>query len=329
MTRAVGIVGAGAFGTALAYRVAQAGRRVVIWSQAEAVVKEINLRHTNSDRLPGVVLPPAISATGSARELADNASLILCAVSASDIDARARVLGDQIDGHHLLVHVSGAFVEPDQRLMSEVLLQLTPALRVGVLAGPALPHDLVAGNFASMVVASDFPEVTAAVRAGVGVPPAVRVYVSEDPRGVELSAALSGAYTIAVGMADGLGVGPGARAVLITRAVAEAVRLIVCQGGLAKTFTGLAGLGNLLVRSSPALNEYSKDYQYGLALAQGAAPTTLPLTPGARSAVVGARLAQRQHVPTPVLSSIHLVITGDATPREAALVAADTVAMEE
>ena len=164
---------------------------------------------------------------------------------------RARALGDVVDGRHMLVHAIGALAGPDDARAERGVAEETPARRIGALAGPALPADLVAGRFAAMVCASPFDEVTREARRLLNLPPAIRLYTSRDLPGVELAAALSGAYTVAFGMADALGMGPGPRAVLVTRVVAEAQRLVEALGGEPRTFTGLAGLGNLLVRTSP------------------------------------------------------------------------------
>lgn len=323
MTEVVGIAGAGRFGTALAHVVAGAGRPVMLWSRDAELVAGINERHVSS-RLPDVTLSPRVGATTDPRQLAAAARLIVVAVSSADVRSRVRALGDHLHGNHLLVHAIGALATPGDVRVSEVLLEETPALRIGALAGPALWRDLVAGQFASMVVASDFDEVRAETRRLLGVPPVLRLYGGADVIGVELAAALSGAYTIALAVCDALEVGPGPRAVLATRALAEASRLGEAAGAEARTFTGLAGLGNLLVRSQ---SEHARDYRFGLELARGGAPE--PLSEGARAALAGVRLAERLGVRVPVLQAIAAVLSGQASPRQAAEAVADTVADQE
>lgn len=324
----VGIVGAGRFGTALAQVVASAGRPVLLWSRAEEVVAGINDSHENP-RLAGVRLAPLVRATGSAEELARAARFLVVAVASTDVRARARALGDVIDGRHLVVHAIGALASPGDVRVSEVLLEETPAIRVGALAGPALWRDLAAGRFASMVIASRFDEVTAEARRLLGAPPLLRVYRGGDLIGVELASALSGAYTVAVGMSDALGVGPGPRAVLVTRALAEASRLGQAAGAEARTFTGLAGLGSLLVRSSAESGEHSRDYRLGGQLGRGEPVAEADYTEGVRAILTGVRLAERLGVRTPVLAGLAAVVRGRLSPREAAMAVADTVAPEE
>jgi glycerol-3-phosphate dehydrogenase (NAD(P)+) len=326
----VGIVGAGRFGSALASVAARAGRRVILWSRDAAVVESIN-QERRSPRLPEAPLPPPLEATTDPQRLAREARFIVLAVASSDIHERAREVGEVVDGSHLLVHAIGAFAQPDDLRCSEVVAEATPALRIGALAGPALPQDLASGQFASMVVASRFQEVVDEGRRLLNLPPALRVYGSHDVIGVELASALSGAYTVALGLGDALAVGPGPRAVLITRALAEASRLGESLGASAKTFTGLAGLGNVLVRAQPD-GAIAAEYALGKDLIGGmtqAIAARVAQSEGARAAIAGVRLARRQKIRMPLLEGLAGVLTGALTPRDAARLAADTVASEE
>lgn len=323
----VGIVGAGAFGTALANMVIGRGGRALLWSRTPQVVTEINERHTNEGRLPGIELHADVRATDDPGELTRSARLIIIAVASTDVRNRLQVLGDHLDGNHLVVHAVGTLAIPGQVAVSEIIATETAALRIGALAGPALPLDLARGKVASMVAASRFDEVAHETRRLLTCAPALRIYVSQDLPGVELAAALSGAYTVAVGMADSLEVGAGTRAVLITRAVAEASRLLEAAGGDARTFPGLAGLGNLLVRSSRDSGEASKDYQLGLALGRGGSVDNA--TEGSRAADAGMRLADRLGVRAPVLGALAAVLSGKSDLRTAAAAIADTVAVKE
>lgn len=324
----VGIVGAGRFGTALGHVVATAGREVLLWSRAGDVVNEINRAHRNP-RVPDASLHDRVRATSDPAELARSARLLVLAVASTEVRARAAVLGDVVDGSHLLVHAIGALASPGEVRVSQVLSEETPALRVGALAGPSLWHDLLRAQFSSMVVASDFEEVTREARRLLGAPPVLRVYRGGDLIGVELASALSGAYTVAVGMSDELGVGPGPRAVLVTRALAEASRLGQAAGADPRTFTGLAGLGNLLVRGSREAGEHARDYLMGRRLGREAPVPAEELTEGARAALAGTRLAERLGVRTPVLRAVSAVISGRLRPEDAAQAIADSVATEE
>ena len=330
MTAALGVVGAGGFGTALASVVARGGREVVLWSTSQDVVDEINRERSNRARLPGVELAPSLRATADPAELAEKARLVVVAVSSADVRDRAQRLGQVLDGRHMLVHAIGAAAGPDDARVSEVLAAETPVRRHGTLAGPALPADLVAGRFAAMVCASPFDEVTAEARRFLNLPPSLRLYTGRDLLGVEAAASLSGAYGVAIGMADSLEMGPGPRAVLITRVVAEGNRLVAAMGGEPKTFAGLAGLGNLLVRTSPVSGEYAPGYQFGRALGRGERPARAERVPDAVRAVgAGARLAKKLRQRAPILEAISRVVDGELDARGAAVALSDTVALEE
>jgi glycerol-3-phosphate dehydrogenase (NAD(P)+) len=325
----VGIVGAGRFGTALASVLARAGRRVILWSRDPAVVEAIQ-KTRRCPRLAEAPLPEPLAATADPRVLAAEARFLVMAVSSTNVRERARELGSFLDGSHIVVHAIGALALPEKgatgwERVSDVMALGLPTLKLGALAGPALPADLVAGEYASMVIASVFDEVVAEGRLPLNVPPQLRLYSSKDLAGVELASALSGAYTVALGLCDGLGMGAGPRAVLITRAVAEASRLGQASGAEARTFAGLAGLGNLLVRAS----NRSVDYELGRRLAEGIVSADAQRTEGARAAIAGAELAAKLRVRVPVLTGVAAVLSGRAEPREAAALVGDTVAVEE
>jgi glycerol-3-phosphate dehydrogenase (NAD(P)+) len=336
----VGIAGAGAFGTALGSVLARAGRRVVLWSRDAAVVDAIRATR-RSPRLPAALLPEPLEATSDPRRLASEARFVVLAVTSTNVRDRARELGDVIDGSHIVVHAIGALAAgaagaTTAERVSQVMEQGLPTLKIGAIAGPALPDDLAEGKYSSIVVASAFDEVVAEGRRLLNAPPVLRVYGSRDLVGVELASALSGAFTIALGLSDGLGVGPGTRAVLLTRALAEASRLGAAAGADPRTFSGLAGLGNLLVRAS----DRSDDYRLGRRLAEvrrsdaahpdpraDARPEAL--TEGARATLAGAELAAQLKVRVPVLQGLAAVLTGRAEPAQVANLIGDSVAEAE
>ena len=320
----VGIVGAGAFGTALGSVLARAGRRVILWSRDAAIVETIQ-RTRRCPRLPAAVLPATLEVTADPRRLASAARFVILAVSSTSVRERARALGGVLDGSHIVVHALGALAQPSNERVSQVMEQGLPTLKLGAIAGPALPDDLVDAHSASIVVASVFDEVTAEGRRLLNAPPVLRVYGSRDLIGVELASALSGAYTVALGISDGLGVGPGPRAALITRALAEASRLGVAAGAEAQTFAGLAGLGNLLVRTS----DRSADYLLGRRLAERAVVAEADWPEGARALHAGVVLADELRVRVPVLRGVAEVLAGRVQPTSLANLVGDSVADAE
>jgi glycerol-3-phosphate dehydrogenase (NAD(P)+) len=324
---ALGIVGAGSFGLALANLVAGAGRDVMVWSSAPEVVEQIGREHSAGERLPGIVLDPRVRATLDPGELARVARLVVIAVSSTEVRERADKLGDVLDGSHLVLHAIGALAAPGELRISQLLAEELPVLRIGALAGPALPGDMASGAFASMVCASAFDEVTAEGRRMLSAPPGLRVYRSRDLIGVELAAALSGAYSVALGVVDALELGPGTRAVLITRAIAEATRIGQAAGAEPRTFAGLAGLGNLLVRTSPGSGEHAPGYQFGVRVGRGQRPSRIP--EAVRAAPSALALARRLGQRAPVLEALAGTLVGSLTIEAAVAALAETVALEE
>ena len=334
MSRAdtVGIVGAGGFGTGLAIALARAGRPVVLYTRTPAVAEAIRTTR-RCPRLSEVQVPASVQVVTDVAALAAAARFLVIAVTSTDAGPRLAELGGALDGNHLVVHAIGGLAEPPGPArtdgggvrVTELIETLTPVLRMGVLAGPALPLDLAHGQFASMVLGSSFAEVASEGRRLFNLPPGLRVYTSTDVAGVELASALAGAYTVALGVIDGMNIGPGPRAVLVTRAIAEASRLVAAMGGQARTVAGLAGLGNLLVRAGTQ----DPDHQLGLALTRGPVADPDRHSEGARAARSLSRVAARRGVHAPVLSGIAALLAGKASVQDAVKLAADTVAAEE
>jgi glycerol-3-phosphate dehydrogenase (NAD(P)+) len=318
----LGVIGAGAFGTALANLVAGRGRDVALYAEDDAVAHEINDRRTNERRLPGVTLAAGVTASTDLGAVARRSRLLVLAMPSPRVADVVCALGAVTTGRHLLVHAIGAPVVG--RAVSELVRTETAVKRVGVLAGPALARDLAERRPCAVVVASPFDDVGAATRATLAVPGVLHVYGSHDLVGVELASALSGAFTVALGLADGLGVGPGPRALLVCRAVAEGGRLLAAAGAQARTFVGLAGLGNLLVRSS---GDRSDDYLLGLAEGRGEPPARRE-TEGARAAAAGLELARRVGVRAPLLHAVVAVVR-DRVPVSQVVAGLAATAVEE
>lgn len=322
----IGIVGAGAFGTALGSVLARAGRRVILLSRDAATVEAIRATQ-RSPRLPDAPLPAPLEATTELAQLAAAARFIVLAVTSTNVRTRAKQLGDVLDGSHIVVHAIGGLAAGGaSERVSQVMEQGLPTLKIGAIAGPALPQDLANGQYASIAIASPFDEVVSEGRRLLNAPPVLRVYGSKDLVGVELAAALAGAYTVVLGLSDKLGMGPGPRAVLLTRAIAEASRLGVAAGAEARTFSGLAGLGNLLVRAASGSSD--ADYQLGHQLAEGGGAKGAE-TEGARAAAAVLALAKSLKVRMPVLQGVVGVVAGTLAPSQAATMMADSVADTE
>jgi len=219
-------------------------------------------------------LPRGVRIVREMKEAADHARLIILAVPSSVSRAVARELGDHVTGAHYVVHgvrglVHGGGDSEDLRTISEVIREETPVRRAGALGGPALAQDILAGRPSVVVVGSRYPEVSEATTLALS-SPTLRVYPTQDLRGLEWASALVGCLTIAIGYAQAMQMSAGLVAALISRSVGEASRIAAAAGGEEKTLLGLAGYGDLL--ASIAQSE-RPEVLVGQALARGLPPS--------------------------------------------------------
>ncbi len=248
--RAVGVIGGGRWGVALACAARRAGRDAVLWSR----------------RVEGAAESSGVEHTDDFRAVARRATLILVAVPSEVVRDVARQLGDVIDGSHYVVHgirgLSGEGLTP----ISEVIREETPCRRVGALGGPGVAQDLIDGRPGVLAVASRYPEVTHAVRAALE-SPHLRVSITPDLTGLEWASALNGCLLVAVGFGRAMGVSPGVLAGLLTRAIHEASRIGQAAGAEASTFFSVAGIGDVMAALA---GDERPEVLLGAALAEGA-----------------------------------------------------------
>jgi glycerol-3-phosphate dehydrogenase (NAD(P)+) len=247
------------------------------------------------------------------------------AVTSTDVGPRLTELGAVVDGGHLIVHAVGALAAPDDVRVSELIERATPVCGPGVLAGPALPGDLASGRFASMVVASAFDEVVAEARRLLNLPPALRLYGSRDVAASSWRRRWPARTPSRSGWPTAPRSASGRARCFITRAVAEAARLLEATGG--RPAPSPAWPGSATCWCAPPATTIPTT-RFGQALARGDAigPRT---TEGARAAVTALRLAERKRVRMPLLAGLAGVVAGKVSVADAARLAADTVAAEE
>lgn len=258
----VAVLGAGAWGTALAIQAARAGGIATLWARDAARADAMARSRANERYLPGVALPLALGITASLEQALAGAQLVLLVVPAQHLRAVVRALPAGLPP--LLVCAKGV-EQGSLALPLEVLAELRPGAAAGVLSGPNFAHEVAAGLPAAAVVAS----ADAALREAADrllATAAFRIYGSEDPVGVQVGGAAKNVIAIAAGIVTGAGLGENARAALITRGVAELSRLTLALGGRAETAAGLSGIGDLLLTATGA---GSRNTSLGMALGQG------------------------------------------------------------
>ncbi len=297
----VTIIGAGAWGTALAQAAAMAARAVTLVARDETVVEEINSRHTSGRHLPGVQLAPSIRAATSYA----GADLVILAVPAQA--SRAALEGLPLAGLPVVLTAKG-LEHGSLRRQSEVLAEAVPSAIPYVLSGPSFAGDVAAGRPTAVTLAGDDNGATEEIAAALA-GPTFRPYAAGDRIGVELAGALKNVYALAAGAVDGARLGASARSALIARAFAELGRIIPALGGKAETLTGLAGLGDLTLSCT---SELSRNYQHGIALGRGEPPPS-SLAEGVFTAPVAQLLARQAGVDAPLIDAVNLLLAGNLT----------------
>ena len=260
------IVGGGSFGTALATLLSETGKAFEMWVRREELAEEINTRHTNSRYASGHKLSPDIRATTNLEQAVKRATTVLMAVPSRSFREVARNVGDWIQGDQILVHTTkGLEIETFKR-MSTILREETCTLKIGVLSGPNLAGEIMAGHPAGATVASHYDEVIHAIQDLFKGSGRIRVYGGHDVVGTEVGSALKNIIALAAGISDGMGFGDNTKSLLLTRGLSEMARVGVALGADVFTFGGLTGVGDLMCTCASSL---SRNHQVGERLAKG------------------------------------------------------------
>ena len=260
----IGVLGAGAFGTALAIALAQAGRRVTLWARDEAAVRAMAEARENVARLPGAPFPESLTPTADMGQAA-KAPVLLLAVPTQQLRGLAEAHASRLAGHSLVACCKG--VELGTGLLpTEVLGRVIPGARAAVLTGPSFAVDIARGKPTALTLATEShgPELQELLATHN-----LRLYLTEDRIGAQLGGALKNVIAIAAGVVLGAGFGESARAALMTRGFAEIGRLAQTRGGERETLFGLSGFGDLVLTCS---SEMSRNFSHGLAIGRGETP---------------------------------------------------------
>ncbi|MDE2595820.1 MAG: NAD(P)-dependent glycerol-3-phosphate dehydrogenase [Sphingomonadales bacterium] len=313
MTAQVGVIGAGAWGTALAQALASDGSAVTIWAREPELVDEINAHHTNSLFLPSAQLSPTVTATNRIADMGGLAALLVV-VPAQFL---AGVIDGLPDGERDLVLCSKGIEAGSGRLMADVARDAAPSARLAVLSGPTFAHEVAAGLPTAVTLACSGGEEQWRRLAPLIARPTLRPYYSDDVTGAEIGGAVKNVLAIACGVVEGLGLGQNARAALIARGYAEMLRFGQAWGARAETLSGLCGLGDLVLTCS---STSSRNFSLGKALGEGlSAEQALAgknsVAEGAATAPVLADLAHRQGLAMPIVEAVCRLLAGEAPAR--------------
>jgi glycerol-3-phosphate dehydrogenase (NAD(P)+) len=260
----IAVLGGGSFGTAIANLLAENGQHVLHWMRDPQQAQAIRLTRENPRYLNGIKIHPGVEPVTDLAATLNTCQLIFVALPSSALRQALQPVAELLSGK-LLVSTTKGIEAQSFLLMSQILEDIAPQARIGVLSGPNLAREVAEHALTASVVASEDEDLCLQVQAALH-GRTFRVYASGDRFGVELGGALKNVYAIIAGMAAAMGMGENTRSMLITRALAEMTRFAVKLGANPMTFLGLAGVGDLIVTCSSAK---SRNYQVGFALGEG------------------------------------------------------------
>ena len=309
------MLGAGAFGTALAVHLKRLSHDVTVWTRSVAKAAEIPTG-SNRDALPGVDFEAGVAASTDAASVLASTDLAILATPSSAIGDAVRLVAAHRPGLRLVSVAKG--IDPRTlELHSQIAVKEAPRSSFCVLTGPSFAREVLAGQPTAMVAASADAALARDVQTAFS-GPRLRIYESDDVNGAELAGALKNVIAIAAGMVVGLKCGENTRAALITRGLAEISRLVVASGGRAETVAGLAGLGDLVLTCG---SNQSRNFQFGRLVAEGQNPVevlqSLGTVEGFRTSSAACLLGERAGVETPIAREVRGVLIQGVSPRDA------------
>jgi glycerol-3-phosphate dehydrogenase (NAD(P)+) len=306
----IGVIGAGAFGTALAVALANGGQSVCLWARSAAQVAEMATTRRNEGRLPGVTLPESVAVSAEITDLAA-AQVLLLALPMQQLRGFLADHAAALDGRMLVACCKGldlATLTGPTGLIREAC----PRARAAILTGPSFAADIARGLPTALALAGDFDLGPLQTRLST---PVLRLYAQSDVIGAELGGAVKNVIAIASGIVIGAGLGESARAALMTRGYAEMLRLARVLGARPETLAGLSGLGDLVLTCT---SPQSRNFRHGLAIGAGQVPDPLATVEGVATARALAKLARTRDLDLPISSMVAAVVS-HAMPLEAAV----------
>ncbi|HEY5578155.1 MAG TPA: NAD(P)H-dependent glycerol-3-phosphate dehydrogenase [Acidimicrobiia bacterium] len=328
----VAVLGAGSWGTTFA-ALSSSRARTVLWARRADLAAAINRHHRNPDYLTDAQLPLDLTATGDIDEAVGEADLVVLAVPSHGFRAIAGAAAGHIQPGAVILSLTKGVEQRTLALMTDIVRELLPDhpnRQIGVLTGPNLAPEVMAGQPTASVAAFEDLEVARVVQELL-MSPSLRVYTNRDVVGCEIAGSVKNVLAIAAGMARGLGFGDNTMAALITRSLAELTRLGVALGGDPRTFAGLAGMGDLIATCiSPA----SRNFQVGFGLGRGRKLDQITsemrmIAEGVRSTEAVLALAARHDVEVPISEQVGRVLYQGVAPSEAVLTLMTRAAREE
>lgn len=312
----VGVIGAGAWGTALAMLANRAGSRATLWTRNEQVLQSITERRENAQYLPEIFVDPAIGVTADLDSMGQ-CDVLIVTIPAQSLRTVAISLSDIVPVHVPIVLATKGIERGSLMLMSEVMQSIMPHNPVAVLSGPNFAREAAEGLPTATVLATHHASITEKISFAIG-GKYFRFYTNSDPIGTQVGGALKNVLAIAAGIVEGRGFGENARAAIITRGLAEMVRFCRAKGGQEETLMGLSGMGDVLLSCT---SSKSRNYAFGVMLGQQVErvyPEFMStrggaLTEGVATAESVASLARKLGVTMPIMFAVEDILAGRAS----------------
>jgi glycerol-3-phosphate dehydrogenase (NAD(P)+) len=299
----IAVIGAGAWGTALANAAARAGREVILWARDPATIAALTATR-ESPRLPGIKLDKRVAATGALADIA-NADAVLLVVPAQNLRVAATGLAPHLGADIPVLACAKGIERGTHKFMTEIIAETLPAALPAILSGPSFDADVARGLPTAVTLACADEAIAAAVAQALG-SQTFRPYHTTDVRGVEIGGAAKNVLAIGAGIVEGRGLGASATAALVTRGFAELTRFGRALGARPETLTGLSGLGDVVLSCS---SPQSRNFSLGIALGQGRKPDA-KLAEGAFTAAALVELANEKSVEMPIATAVAAVLDG-------------------
>ncbi len=305
----IGMIGAGSWGIALAVLLHKNGHDVTVWSALSNEIDMLEKEHEYKDKLPGVILPMDMHFTKELAQAVNGKDLLVLAVPSAFTRATAHRMKELVREGQLIVNVAKGIEEKTLMTLSEIIEEEIPQAVVAVLSGPSHAEEVGRGIPTTIVVGAKKRAVAETIQ-NIFMNQVFRVYISPDVLGIELGAALKNVVALAAGIADGLGYGDNTKAALITRGIAEIARLGMAMGGKLETFSGLSGIGDLIVTCA---SMHSRNRRAGILIGQGhtmeeAMDEVKMVVEGVYSAKAAMGLAEKYQVQLPIIEQVNAIL---------------------
>lgn len=314
----IGVIGAGSWGTALTYRLSNNGHTVEVWSIVQDEVDMLNEYHEQREKLPGVMLPESVRASTDLQKVMRDKDILVLAVPSPFTRSTAHSMQPYCRYGQLIVSVAKGIEEGSLMTLSQVIQDEIPNSEVAVLSGPTHAEEVGKGLPTAIVVGARRKQIAEYIQ-DIFMNEVFRVYTSPDMLGMQVGAALKNVVALAAGIADGLGYGDNTKAMLITRGLSEISRIGMAMGGKAETFSGLTGIGDLIVTCA---SMHSRNRRAGILIGQGrtakqAMDEVKQVVEGVFCARAAKELADKYQLEIPIISEVCKVLSDDKDPKEA------------